>query len=287
MNKSIIVIGATGMLGKPVAEELIKAGFNVKILSRNVQKAKKLFPEVENIGQCDLRDKEKLVEAFRGYDFVYMNLSVAPDENESPFHPELDGLKNALEAAKETGIKRTGYISSIISRDFETDWWVFKIKRSAVELIKKSGIPYAIFYPSSFMETLVRSIQKNKLMVAGKAKYKNWWISGHDYGKQVATAFKVIPENESRDYTVQGPEALIFNEAAKIFAENYSKGALKVSSTPLGLLKFIGLFSAQVKYITKILEIINNHPETFMAEDTWKELGKPETTVADFARNLK
>lgn len=287
MNHKIIVIGATGMLGKPVTEELIKAGYDVKILSRNPQKAKGLFPDVENIEQCDLKDKEKLVEALRGYDFLYMNLSVGANEKESDFHPERDGLKNALEAAKEAGIKRIGYISSIISRDFNTDWWVFKIKREAVQLIKNSGIPYVIFYPSSFMETLVRSIQKGKLMVAGKAKFKNWWISGNDYGKQVAAAFKVIPENESRDYTVQGPEALTFNEAAEIFVKNYFKDTLKVSTAPLWLLKLIGLFSTQMNYLTKILDVINNHPETFMAEDTWKELGKPETTVADFARNLK
>ncbi len=286
MSKTIVIIGATGMLGKPVTEELIKAGFRVKILTRNVQKAKDLFPGLEDIAQCDLRDKSALKKAFQGADYLYLNLSVAPEEKEKDFHAELQGLNNALDSAKETGVKRVGYISSIIARDATSDWWVLKIKRNAVEMIKNSGIPYVIFYPSNFMETLVRSIQKDKLLVAGKARYPNWWIAGTDYGKQVAKAFEILDEKESRDYIIQGPETLTFNEAAHIFANNYSKGKLKVSNLPLGLLKLFGLFSAQFGYLSKILDIIYNHPETFDAEKTWQELGEPTITVEKFARSL-
>jgi len=42
-NKTILVIGATGMLGKPVAQQLKADGFNVRLLARNPEKAQKLL----------------------------------------------------------------------------------------------------------------------------------------------------------------------------------------------------------------------------------------------------
>lgn len=40
--KKIIVIGATGMLGKPVTKQLAHAGFDVTLLVRNINKAKNI-----------------------------------------------------------------------------------------------------------------------------------------------------------------------------------------------------------------------------------------------------
>ena len=40
MNNRITVFGATGMIGQPVTKALIKAGFQVTALVRNVEKAK-------------------------------------------------------------------------------------------------------------------------------------------------------------------------------------------------------------------------------------------------------
>jgi len=85
---------------------------------------------------------------------------------------------------------------------------------------------------------------------------------------------------------MQGPEALTFKEAAQRFVENYSAQALNVSGAPMVILKIMGLFSPEMRYLAKILDIINNHPEKFEAELAWKELGKPAITVNDFARRI-
>ena len=43
----IAIIGATGMIGQPVAHELIWAGNNVRIIARDAANTKALFPHVE------------------------------------------------------------------------------------------------------------------------------------------------------------------------------------------------------------------------------------------------
>ncbi len=154
-------------------------------------------------------------------------------------------------------------------------------------MIKQSGIDYTIFYPSSFMENLNNTfIQGNKVNIVGKPLYKNWWIAGEDYGRQVSKSFGILKDGENREYTIQGAEALMTDEAVEIFVKHYKKQTLKIGKVPLGLLKFIGLFNPQLKYVSKILEVINNCEEKFEAQRTWDELGKPKISVLKYTEQL-
>ncbi len=197
-------------------------------------------------------------------------------------------MKIILEAAKNAGVKRIAYCSSLVHRYQGTNnfhWWVFEIKRQAVEMIKASGIPYTCFYPSGFMENFDKGDyrQGNKMMLAGESKHPMWIVAGSDYGKQVAKAFQ-IAEAENRDYDVQGLEAFTTDEAVKVFSDNYGREKLTISKSPLLVLKIAGLFNRKMNYGAKILDAINNYPEKFASETTWAELGKPTVTLSEYAR---
>ena len=57
----------------------------------------------------------------------------------------------------------------------------------------------------------------------------------------------------------------------------------RAMKAPLGMLRFMGIFSASAQYGAKILEALNNYPEKFESHNTWEELGKPEMTLAQYA----
>ena len=63
------------------------------------------------------------------------------------------------------------------------------------------------------------------------------------------------------------------DEAASIFVRFYKKKNLKVQKAPLLYFCFLGRFSHKLFYFSRIVEAINNYPEKFQAELTWKELG--------------
>ncbi len=287
--KKITVFGATGMLGLPVVKELVNAGFEITAMVRDAEKARRVLPENIRLVQGDLKHKADIENALTDADGVYMNLSVEPTSKQGDFQPEREGLDNILEAAKKHGIKRIGCISSLVHRYQGMDgffWWAFSIKQSAVDKIKSSGIPYAIFYPSNFMENLdVGDFrQGGRMVLAGESKHPMYFIAGEDYGRQVAKAFEILGGDENRDYPVQGPEALTNDEAVKIFVENYEKEKLKISKAPIQILKILGAFNQKMNYGAKILTAINNYPEKFESEKTWEELGKPRITVKEYAR---
>jgi uncharacterized protein YbjT (DUF2867 family) len=83
--RKIAVIGATGMLGKPVTLQLVAAGFEVTALVRDPEKAANLLPPSVKRVRADVKDLDSLKQALAGQDALYLNLSVAQTEPQSPF----------------------------------------------------------------------------------------------------------------------------------------------------------------------------------------------------------
>ena len=282
--KKIAVIGATGMLGSPVTVALIDAGFEVTALSRKPDEAKRVLPVAAKIVHADVRDEASLRRGLAGQDGLYLNLSVAPNERRGDFHTEQQGLDHILAAARAANIRRVGYLSALV-HDSPSRWWVLEIWRNAVARIKASGIPYTIFYPSNFMETLPqRHMMGRTFVMTGWSRNRNWWIAGADFGRQVAQSF-AIPEAANREYVVQGPEPMTYNEAARRFARAVSTRTQRLT-LPLLFIHVAGVASPPMRFNGRIMRTVLRYPETFKATDTWRELGKPAITIEEFARAL-
>jgi uncharacterized protein YbjT (DUF2867 family) len=286
--QKILFIGASGMLGKPVALELMRSGFPVTFLGRDVEKLQKLFPHADVV-KGDVFDVSSLEAGMAGQEIVYANLSIAQSSKKKDPQPEREGVANIIEAAKRSGVKRIAYLSSLI-KNYQGmngfSWWSFELKQAAVDAIKKSGLNYSIFYASTFMETLDRQmLQGTRLMVPGKSEAPMWFIAGKDYGVQVAWALKKAGDS-NQEYTIQGLEPFTFDDAAKVFVRNV-KSPIKIMKAPLAPLKYLGFLNQRVNYTYHICEALNKYPEKFESENAWNDLGKPSTTLADYAASLK
>lgn len=287
MPLKLAFIGATGSLGKPVAIAMANAGIHVTALVRNEEAARHQLPESIKLIAGDMKNPDDLKKLLHGQEAMHLNLSIRQNERESEWHTESHGFRILLPLAADAGIQRVSYLASLIMRyqgmnDF--NWWVFKLKMEAVKMIKASGIHYTIFYPSTFMEAITNQYKAgNRMLLSGESKYKQHFIAAADYAQQVVNSYKKPDGN--KDYIVQGPEAYTTEEALHIFMNNYSKGKLQLSKAPPGLIRFLGKFSQKMNYGWHIIEALNNYPEKFEAEKTWSDLGKPTTTLADFAKN--
>lgn len=287
--KKILVIGSTGLLGKPVTEALIAAGFDVTILVRDKKLAEKLFPKVSII-KGDLRNKVDVEKAMQNQEAVFLSLSVKQTEKENEFHTESEGIDVVIEVAKELKIKRIAYLSSLVHlyqgmNGF--DWWMFRIKQEAVQKIKNSSVAYTIFYPSAFMESIFyQSKQGSMIALGGKSEFPMYYVAAEDYARQVAKSFEVLKDSESRDFVIQGLEAFTQDAAAKTFIQHYKKEKLRTMWAPMFVMKLMGIFIQKFDYGYHIVEALNKYPERFEAQQTWDLLGKPQITLKDFAENL-
>ncbi|WP_337043038.1 SDR family oxidoreductase [Emticicia sp. 17c] len=286
--KNIVVFGATGLLGKPVTKALIAAGFRVTVMARNPELARGLFPEA-NVIKGDLSKPAEVATAMQGQEAVFMSLSVTQTEKETDWHAEEQGIETIIELAKQMDIKRLLYLSSLVHlyQDMDNfDWWVFRLKRRIVKKIKESKIPFTIFYPSTFMESIFyQSKQGSMIALGGESKYPLYYIAADDYARQVVNSLKLL-KDENREYVIQGPEAFRQDVAAKEFIRHYSKQKLRTMWAPMFMMKLMGFFSQKFNYGYHIVTALNNYPEEFEATQTWKELGKPQITLKEFAERM-
>jgi uncharacterized protein YbjT (DUF2867 family) len=286
--QKIAVIGATGMIGRPVTEELVKAGFEVTIITRNVQKAARMFPGV-NVVYGDIFKTVTLVKALTDQDAVYLNLSPQPENGRKGLQPEREGIDNIIKAARANKLKRVVYLSSLIKNYNITNrygFWVFNIKLEAIERIKRSGLAYTIFNPSGFYENFMYSLMdENNIVLGGESNTRLWFISGEDYGQTVAAALK-SDAAVNKEFTVQGPESYTWDEAANIFIEHYKKKKLAVKKTSMRMLKFLSFLNKRTAISTYTLEAWNNYPEKFESDITWHDLHHPSLTLSAYAAKM-
>ena len=118
-NKTILVTGATGLIGKLCVKSLLNCGCNVKVIAlvRNRQKADNVFgnnPNLELIVQ-DINDK---IDANIKADYIIHGASVtaSADFINKPVETimtAINGTKNVLEYAKKSNIEGMVYLSSL------------------------------------------------------------------------------------------------------------------------------------------------------------------------------
>lgn len=112
----IIVTGATGFVGSNVVNKLKEHG-DVSVVARNIFKAKVFFGDSVKIYKGDVLDYPSLLRAFGGQDIVVHIAGLIKSFNINRFYDvNAAGTRNAAKAARNSGIKRVIYLSSLAAR---------------------------------------------------------------------------------------------------------------------------------------------------------------------------
>jgi nucleoside-diphosphate-sugar epimerase len=109
-----LVTGATGFIGRHLAETLVRRGDEVTVLVRSLRKAVELEPLGVRLVRGDLDDEGALAEAVEGQEIVHhlAGLIRARDEDEF-LHVNRDGTRHLVAAAERAGRPRFVLVSSL------------------------------------------------------------------------------------------------------------------------------------------------------------------------------
>lgn len=287
MIKNIAVFGASSFIGLPVTKALLDLGFSIHVLSTDVDHEKSLLPEAVHVSEGNWMYHHDLKRFLKGMDAVYCSLSVDLNEHPEDFHAETDGLREIINAAQECGIKRFAYMSSVLQyNQVENDesWWVFRVKKDAVNYVRDSNIPFTIFYPSTFMEVFETTYRRGKtIRIFGQSRFPIYFVSVKDYAHVVAQSFKSLGTQDC-EYFIQGRDCYKMQDAAKIYIKNHGTEKLHLSIQPMWLVKFKSLFNNKWKFIYELSMALNDNNELFFSEDTWKDFGQPKITLSEYAK---
>lgn len=211
MPATVLVIGATGMLGEPVARRLAADGFRVRVASRDRERVAARFTVgFEPVG-ADVEDAALLRRAMDGCDFVHLNLSGGGD-----WDLERRGAACAAEVAAELGVRRLTIISGASTCEQNAWFPATRAKLEAERAITASSVPYTIFRCTMFMELLPKLVRGGRAMIMGKQPTPWHWVAAADYAGMVSRSL-VTPAAAGKTLYVYGPEPLTFEQAMRIF----------------------------------------------------------------------
>jgi dihydroflavonol-4-reductase len=112
----ITVTGATGHIGNVLVRRLIDQGVRVRALVPPGEDSIPLDGLAVELVEGDVLDLRALQQAFKGAQVVYHlagMISIMPGVNEMVRRVNLEGTKNVLKAARQEGVRRLVYTSSI------------------------------------------------------------------------------------------------------------------------------------------------------------------------------
>ncbi|PLX12504.1 MAG: hypothetical protein C0598_05830 [Marinilabiliales bacterium] len=292
-KKNISIIGATGNLGVPVVLNLSNMGFEIKVISRNSEKANKLFKHLNNVEvvEADLRNKADLKMALSGTSYLYLNLSTNSMDVNSPFLPEREGVANIIESVDRNSLKQIISISGLGAMDNVYAKSSFKfipniVRKQGHRLIKDSNIPYTILHCTWFADSFVLYRRKNIYSVIGNNTRPIYFTNCYDYSRHLANA---IGNSEAycKEFPIQGANAYIHSKAAEEFFNIYNNKT-KVRLLPLKFIKFLSFFGKDLKFLKHMADYFNQFDEELITGDynTYETLGHPKYNIKEYALML-
>ena len=229
MQKIILVIGGTGTLGQPVSRYLKDAGFQVRIMTRDRQRAEKIFDDSFEIFVGDPLNVNCVEEALNGCYGVHISL---------PTGVEQQVAETVAKVASRHGVERISYISGATVAE-ENRWFpMIDGKYLAEKAIREAGIPYTIICPTWVMEILPKFVIQGRASILGKQPCPSHWVAAEDIARMVSTAYH-LGEADNQRLIVHGPEAICMQEALRRYCAMFHPEIKNISSMPFWLVKLL------------------------------------------------
>jgi len=151
-HKTVLVVGATGSIGRLVVEEAIRQGHTVRALVRTPDKARQL-PAQAHVVTGDITRPETLPGVLDGIDAVVFTHGSDGAGKVGAENVDYGGVRNVLSAlgsrkvriALMTAIGVTNRTGKYNQTTEAHDW-----KRRSERLVRASGLPYTIVRPGWF-----------------------------------------------------------------------------------------------------------------------------------------
>jgi len=229
MAETVLVVGATGLLGRPVAHHLRGAGFGVRVMSRRASQARAAFPEPFEIVEGDALSRADVAKALAGCDGVHVSVDHERED---------ECVAQVVEAARGAGLHRITYVSGTTVCE-ENRWFpIVDRKLKAEHAIAASGVDFTIFRPGWFMEMVPRLVRDGRATVFGKPTRRWHFVSVQDFARMVTESYQRTEAVGKRFY-VHGPQALTLPEALQTYCEVLHPEITTISHVPYWVLRLI------------------------------------------------
>ena len=235
---TLLIVGATGTLGRQVARRALDEGYTVRCLARSYRKAAFLKEWGAELVPGDLCEPETLKPALEGVTAVIDAATARPTESLGIKQVDWEGKVSLIQAAVEAGVERFIFFSFLDAEKYP-QVPLLEIKRCTEIFLAESGLNYTILRPCGFFQGLIGQyaipiLDKQAVWVPGVSSPVAY-MDTQDIAKFAVKALSV-PETENRSFPVVGSKAWTAEEVIALCERNSDKPA-KITRTPTEILR--------------------------------------------------
>ena len=237
---NILIVGATGTLGRQVARRALDEGYKVRCLVRSPKKAAFLKEWGAELAPGNLCQPQSLQSALEGVDAVIDAATAKPTDNLSMKQVDWDGKVALIQAAKAAGVERYIFFS-ILDAEKYSNVPLMEIKRCTELFLSEAGMNYTILRLSGFMQGLIGQygipiLENQAIWVTGESS-PIAYMDTQDIAKFAVRALSV-PATEKQTFPIVGSRAWSAEEIISLCERLTGKQA-KITRMPLNLLRIM------------------------------------------------
>jgi uncharacterized protein YbjT (DUF2867 family) len=235
---NILIVGATGTLGRQVVRRALDEGYKVRCLVRSQKKATFLKEWGAELVSGNICQPETLPSALEGIDAVIDAATARATDSLSIKQVDWDGKVALIQAAKAAGIERYIFFS-ILDAEKYPQVPLMEIKRCTELYLNEMGMNYTILRLCGFMQGLIGQyaipvLEGQAIWVTGESSPVAY-MDTQDIAKFAVRALSV-PATEKQTFPVVGSRAWSAEEITSLCERLTGKQA-KVSRLPINFLR--------------------------------------------------
>ena len=240
---NVLVVGATGTLGRQVARRALDEGHTVRCLVRSPRKASFLREWGAELVAGDLCKPDTLAPALEGMEAIIDAATTRATDSIRIRQVDWEGKLALISAARAAGVDRYIFFS-ILNAEHFPNVPLMEIKHCTELFLAESGLNYTILRPAGFMQGLIGQyaipiLDNQAVWVTGETT-PIAYMDTIDIAKFAIAALN-LPETEKKSFPIVGTRAWSASETIELCCRLSGKEA-KIVRLPLGLLRFLYRF---------------------------------------------
>ncbi len=225
----ILLVGATGTLGRQVAKYAIDEGHEVRCIVRNPRKASFLQEWGCELTKGNLLRPDDIGYALQNIEAVIDVATSRPDDRRSIYETDWEGKVNLYNECESKGISRVIFLSLLMTEKFR-NVPLMDVKYCTEKLLEKSNFNYTIFKSAAFMQGVIGQfaipiLDSQAVWMSGTAT-KIAYMNTQDMAKIIITSLDKS-ETFKMSLPLVGPKSWDANEIISL-CEKYSNKKAKI-----------------------------------------------------------
>jgi uncharacterized protein YbjT (DUF2867 family) len=241
---TLLIVGATGTLGRQIARRALDEGHQVRCLVRSPKKAAFLKEWGAELVRGDICEPETLSAALEGVTAVIDAATARATESRSIKQVDWDGKVALIQAAVAAKVERFIFFSILDAEKFP-HVPLMEIKRCTEVFLAESGLNYTILRPCGFLQNLIADyaipILDGQAVWVTSNTSPVAYMDTQDIAKFAVRALSVT-ETEKQTFPVVGSRAWGAYEIIRL-CERQSGREAKVTRLPLSILRGVRRFA--------------------------------------------